>query len=703
MKEEGIRCRKLLLCMLSAFTFNCYAQAVQPDSIIFKLDTVVVQEKCPVIPYGSPTFSREQIRKEASVFADPIRVLQSSANVVAVSDMQAIPNIAGDDADCILTLFDGFPLAYPYRLLGGFSLFNPLITKRIDLFDAGYSVQFGGYAPVAINVQSDLQYHSKTSAQADLSLPISSLYIDIPISDTLQWFTRCAVRSSHIGVVSVLLNEENKRRLDSFLPTMRDVQFVSSQMPAENVWSFQEGLYSSEHGMLDANDRSFSYSWQKTFIGAALIHGKEPMSLEHRISLSHDYVSLSTVLPLASVGLKQFDIDCDFSTVRVSSNYNRQLLPVLQLTTGIDFTYGTSEIRLKTFSEWLNKKSPVQSYVKNLAGFGELQWLITDHLQTTIGLRGSYFALLQCGAFEPRVSVHFAPSSRFQIDCALGQYAQAPSDFQVLYGFLAFLAISTQTPRMMLISEKKNEVKPEVHSLASVRISNQLISSSNLSLTLQTSGYAKYTESLLMPSRYPAFFTPLDTMSFEPMQCFHGIKFGAGVSTILQFIPLHCSLAGSFFYHRNRIIDERDDREYRTAGDIPFSAKIIFQYNVQQWNLGLLYHYSIGIPTTEQIFVETTTIGGGNTIIPVAVWKELNTSRLPDFHRLDLYAEWKICNTPLKLNASVNIANLLSNKNLSGYKFIYTPNSQDNVSKEPVCNTLPFLPTVGIHCEYTFQ
>ena len=109
-------------------------------------------------PVSSRTFSSEDIKTTPGSIGDPMRTLDVSAQVVSNSDLQAIPIIGGDEADGILTLMDGFPITYPYRMLGSFSLFNPLTTKRIELLTAGYPVWSGGYAPTAIRVDSKSEY-----------------------------------------------------------------------------------------------------------------------------------------------------------------------------------------------------------------------------------------------------------------------------------------------------------------------------------------------------------------------------------------------------------------------------------------------------------------------------------------------------------------------------------------------------------------
>ena len=108
------------------------------DSVGVQFDTVEVSGQMPDKQAASRTFSSEDIRTTPGSVGDPMRTLDLSAEVVSNSDLQAIPIIGGDEADGILTLMDGFPITYPYRMLGSLSLFNPLMTNRIELLTAGY-------------------------------------------------------------------------------------------------------------------------------------------------------------------------------------------------------------------------------------------------------------------------------------------------------------------------------------------------------------------------------------------------------------------------------------------------------------------------------------------------------------------------------------------------------------------------------------
>lgn len=686
--------KQLLFFLLCTETIS-YSQNASNDSIKVQLDTLEILREQPGMSEANKVYSTLDIQTTPGSLGDPMRVLASSAEVVSSADMQAIPIIAGDEADGILTLLDGFPIAFPYRLLGGFSLFNPLTTSRLDLRSTGFPVLYGGYAPTTIDVKSNLAYDAHPSIYTDMSLPISSALIHFPLSDSLRCSASIAFRASHVRVAVALLSGSDRDRLESFLPELKDVQFFVNEMPSMNLYMFQEGLISTERGSLNSLDRTFDYSWQKGFAGAAFLTSSDMLSSEHRVSCIRDNVSLSTALSTEYIAL-----DCQFTMFRLRDQFQFAIYPGLAATIGSEVLYGNTDIQINSFSSWLNKKSPLHSKFVDASLFSEIQWSLTDHIAGTIGVRGTYFGFVELPGIEPRGVIDFNINDRSKIKFSVGQYLQAPSDFQMLHGFLTFLAMPNQTPRMMIMSGSRKSLNLQNTTLFALDASTQLIANPWIVFDVQLNGYHKQTESLILPGRYPSVFTPLDTMSFEPLQKFRAKKSGAGISSIIGFLPLDLTLTLSVFVHKSRVIDTRSEQEYRTAGDIPLTSKLFLRFEPSTWIVGVLYQYSVGMPTTEEYNLKASNLLGETIFIPV--WRKLNSARLSNYHRLDvnITKTWKGPRWTVAL--SLGVLNVLSNQNVSDYRYEFSESDADFVKKTPVTNTLPFLPQASLRCEYTW-
>jgi len=689
-----------LLCVVVSVT-RCSAQHTSQDSIRLYLDTVEISRKQEPLAPAAAMYTHDAIAVAPGTLGDPARVLISSGETITNSDIQAIPLIDGDAADEFLTLLDGYPISFPFRLLGVYSLFNTLTTKNIELSTKGYPVVYGGRAPTALQITSLQEYSSHPSLEADVSLPISSACIRIPVSDTLKCSATAAVRISHADLIAQLLPEQDRKRMESFIPDLKDAQFFLTEMPSLNMLSTQEILMSDEHGSLNSQDRAFDYSWKKYFAGASLWTSTAIHS-EHHISYSFDHVLLSTAMPIEGYGSGgyengMFQLDGDFSTVRWQSQFHNSISPTVAMTTGFELSYEPSDTRFTTLSGWLNSKSPVQSSSTDAAVFTEATWHLTETTSSTFGFRSTYFGFINLVGFEPRWNFHSVIDRHIQMDISAGEYLQAPSDFQILYGFLNFLAMPDQSPRMMLMSEQRSNLNPERHLLASTQLRTKIIDEPNFYFGFDINGYVKRTLDFILPARYPSIFTPLDTLSFEPLQCFRAEKSGAGISFLMVLPQHHLSLTTSLFSHRSRIVDTRTEHEYRDEGDIPRLVKMLLQYSTGEWNVSVLYQYSSGMPTTDQYYLKSF-----SDDLYLHLWKEINTSRVSDYRRLDFTVTrtWHI--HAWNLICSAGIINVLGARNVSSYLYELSPQLPDDVEKVPVMNTLPFLPVLDVKAEYSW-
>ncbi len=674
-------------------------QSGEKDSICVQVDTVKVFGTASARQSVERTFTAGEIRSMPGNLGDPVRALDLSAEVVSNSDLQAIPIIGGDEANAILTLIDGFPITYPYRLLGSFSLFNPLTTKQVDLMTEGYPVSYGGYAPTAIGVKSKSEFVSRPAIETDLSMFVSSALVQIPISDSLRWSAGVAARASNVRLAADLLSGPSQKRLEGFIPNLRDIQFYTGEMPSTNLYSFQECLVSQESGSLASANRTFDYSWEKEFAGVAVLTSSDRFTSEHRLSWTHDLISLSTFVPIEFIGNGRFGINSQFTTVRLQDQFQFPLFRRLDLTIGSDLLYSVSEVGFETFDSWLNEQSPLRSNFPDFSVFAELRWRVLDNGLLTLGGRATHFGFINSTGFEPRGTFVYDISERSTVKFTLGQYLQCPSDFEILHGFLMFIAVPDQTPLMMLMSEHRGDLRLETNNLASINFTTSVIQSSSTAVTAGSDLYFKQTQSLIMPARYPGVFTPLDTMSFEPLQAFEGIKWGIGISSSLILPSYDLTVTGSVFSHHSRIIDEQTGNQYLTIGDRPLVGKLVLEYSPPGWTLSLLYQYSTGSPTTDEYFLKGSNLVGEVVYLPV--WNGLNSSRVPDYHRLDFTAakSWRGVNWRVELVC--NMLNLLSNTNISNYNYAFSSINAGYVRKTPVMNSLPFVPNLEIRCEYS--
>jgi hypothetical protein len=207
--------------------------------------------------------------------------------------------------------------------------------------------------------------------------------------------------------------------------------------------------------------------------------------------------------------------------------------------------------------------------------------------------------------------------------------------------------------------------------------------------------YSKNENAVILSQRYPSVFTPLDSNSFQPSQRFKGDKWGIGVSLLLRDASNGISASAS--YARQSSVA----RSVTSSVDIPAGSdrhnlfKAIVKFEKSDWTISATYQFYSGSPTTDRYFLKSTGILGNSFFVPV--WKNLNSSRLPSYTRLDLFIGKTFDIKSWVVTPYVDIINVLNAKNISSYD--YTLNDSrppDYVNENPVYNSLPFLPMVGL-------
>ncbi len=672
-----------------------FVSLAQPaDSLHFRLDTVFVNE-VRVSELNSPLFgSHASIQSTPGTLQDPARYVILTPQAVVVSDIQAIPSLAGDEPDRILVTLNGFPLVMPYRLLGTFSLFNSLFTKGIHVSHSGYSAQYGSRFASVVAVETEKNYSDESVAQGEFTLPVSSIALGVPLNDSTKTYLRLALRASHIQAVSPFVSEATRERLESFIPVLRDGQFLLTMSPLPNMQMNQLGIYSNERGSLLNLNRTFDYTWQKVFLGNELLFQLGPYTLQNRLSWAHDDVLLATVFPLEIVGDKRFATDGTFNVLWWDISLHNDKVFGFEKTLGVNATWNSSRLQFASFSDWLNKRSPTRSSFTDLALYASSTFSIAEGARLNVGLRFSHYGFVQTFDFEPRFNFETTLWKNARLTLSLGRYLQPPSDFQLLHGFLSFLAMPGQPPRLLLASEQRSALVPEQSDVGALTLRQSFHLGAGTNMSVAVDCYYKNEQNLILSARYPSVFTPLDSNSYEPRQKFSGHKYGVGVSFNIEMPRNHVSFSGSLFSHRSSLFDIGGKRWYPAANDLPFALKLIGKAEFDGWKVSLALQMYSGAPTTEQYYEVGRNLFGGYFYFPL--WKDLNSARLPAYSRVDLSASKSFELNGWQFIPFAEIINLLNSKNVSQFTYEFSEFSDERVAASPVYNSFPLLPMIGL-------
>ena len=693
-RTAAAACIALLLLRGSAFSEPGNSIGAGSDSTSYQLDTIVVSGTLGGLLDHHTAFSAPALAPVPGLTLDPLRSLAASPATVAVSDLQALPVIGGDDAERILVLLDGFQVTLPYRMLGMFSPFNTLLTREVRATATGYSAAYGGFFPGAVMVQTDVAPLSQPMVMGEFGLPLSSIALRVPLSAIPVSSLGIAGRMSHTQVLTPLLGESSRERLNSFVPVLRDAQLVFSALPSEQWHVEQIVLYSNERGSLANSDRQFGYRWEKLMLGTRILHSIGSVVLDISGSWASDLVDLSTSEPDAAMG---FHTDGDFDVGRAGVRTSYGFSSMVEVTAGAEWSLQASRLNILSPVATFRKGLPLQSGFSNLVGFVESKIMPVESVELTAGIRTTWYGFLGTGGLEPRMQLQCRVSSTSVITLSAGRYLQPPSDFQVMNGLVSLLAMVNQPPRLLVFSDKAGPFAPEASTLWSLGLDQRYSLAGGCDGTVSLQGYFKDECNLILSNRYPSVFTPLDSNSFDPSQRFSGKKFGASVAVSLAAFGGKLVSTVSASYQRSLILDRESGLEYRSSADIPLAFKATVSYKAGSWKLSLFGQVLAGMPTTDQYYLRGTNIFDGSFYFPI--WNDLNSGQLPGYQRLDISISKVIDVSAWRIEPFVEVLNVFGRKNVSHYAYSFSDGAPNNVLRTPRCNTLPLLTNVGVRIQ----
>lgn len=673
------------------------SQTSAQDSIRAMRDTIVVVGTRSTILSPANVMSGKDLFSSPGGFHDPLRAVNLLPFTSITSDIQAQPTIGGDDPDRVLTLLDGFEILAPYRFLGAFSVFNPLMVRSINATATGYSARYGGFFPSAVEVQSENGYVKDTFVNAELTLPMSQVVVGLPLNESAGLSARVGLRTSHLFVMRPVLSALAKERsLDAFLPNLRDVQWGLTFSPSTTVTMRQIGIIADENGSLQSFERTFSYSWKRLFQGLTIDwRPRQNWNVMTRISLHNNDADLLSVFPLESLGDQTFTMSSSFRQVKISSEADVHVYETATGTFGAEITRKRTEQSFIASSEYLRVPPRATTSFNEAALFLQADAIIWNRFEMTFGERMWYSGFIGAGGNESRLNVGLRLFESTRVEAGFGQYNQPPSDVQVLYGYLSMLAQPNQPPRLLLVSQSKLALSPEKSRVLFARVHHTFLASPSLTGMVSMEIYRKHERAVILSQRYPSLFTPLDSNSFRPSQRFEGDKWGIGVSLLLTDTSSGVSASVSYARQNSVVSDAILTNDIPAGSDRHNLLKAMIKCEEVDWTLSATYQYYSGSPTTDRYFLQSTGIFGNSFFVPV--WKNLNTSRLPSYNRLDIYISKTFDIESWVVTPYVDIINVLNSKNISHYDYTLNESKPpEYVNENPEYNSLPFFPMVGV-------
>lgn len=595
---------------------------------------------------------------------DVMRSFQLMPGVSASNESSSGLYVRGGTPDQNLVLYDGFTVYQVDHLYGFFSAFNSNALKDVQLYKGGFESKFGGRLSSVTEITGKDGNQNKINVGGDVSLLSVNAFAEIPIGK--KFSSVIAFRRSFTGpVYNAIFSKFNKSSTTSaapeggpggrrsqntkvasffydlngkftYRPTERDVVSLSvfnGTDKLNNSSAFQAPSFGAsgngfsqlstdltKYGNIGSSLK-WSRKWTDKFYGNTLIsysnyYSDRDRSQERTLTNAAGEASTVKTGIFENNNLKDYSIKSDYQWD--VSNFSQ--LQFGGFATYYDINYTYAENDSSTVLDRINKATLAGAYLQSKTK------LFKGRVQLLPGIRASYFETTKQTYYEPRASVSVSVTDRLTLKGATGkfyQFANRVTREDILSGSKDFWLLS---------DGKSVPVSSAIHYIAgfSYESDNYLFSAE---------GYYKKLNNL---TEYSLRFNPRPTGVSYSENFYKGNGYSRGIEFLVQ--KKSGKLNGWVSYTLGEARNQFDiyaDHYYAANQDVTHEFKIVALYKYKRWDFSATWVYATGRPYTAPSGAYSTTLLDGTTQDFFTV-TEKNGLRLPDYHRCDIAANYKL-------------------------------------------------------------
>lgn len=635
--------------------------------------------------------------------ADLAQYLQVVPGVVFTGDQGGQLYVRGGTPVQNLVLLDGMIVYNPFHSIGLFSVFDADIISNADVYTGGFGAEYGGRISSVMDVTTRYGNPYRFGGKVDISTFGAKFLIEGPLLKP---------KDNESGSITYILSakksyiDKTSESIYNYVNDGNGLPFTFADFYGKLSFNGNNGNRADVFGFNFNDQVSYqtinNYEWHSYGGGMkfTVVPGQSPMLLSGHMSYSDYKIQLH-----------------DGSNRPKSSE-------VGGFNMGLDFTYFLGKNRLiygvemkgfKTnyeFSNSLNRTIYQKESTTELAGyvttrllFGEKSFKKSNQdisrLIVVPGLRVHYYASLGDLSIEPRLAMKYNINPNLRLKAAGGLYSQniisTASDRDVVNLFYGYLSGPDNLQKEFDGEELTHKLQKSTHLIVGFEydISNYL--------TMNFEAYYKWFNQLTNMNKNkifddtPEYYDKPDALK-KDFIIETGDAEGFDLSLKYQKKQIYVWAVYSLaFNHRyDGLIN------YTPHFDRRHNANILVSYvfgKGRLWDVNFRWNYGSGFPFTptagnyeilnfqDGIGSDYTTSNGDVGI----VYGEINSKRLPDYHRLDFGLKRKF---HLSENSLLEISFSITNAyNRSNIFYI------DRVTNQRI-DQLPFMPSLGIN--FTF-
>lgn len=552
--------------------------------------------------------------------ADIAQYLQIIPGVVSTGDQGGQIYIRGGSPVQNRILLDGVTIFNPFHSIGLFSVFETEAIRTVDVLTGGFPAEYGGRISAIVDIKTREGNKTRPSGIISASPFIAKALLEGPISK----FTE-----EKQGSISYLLTGKT-----SFIDKTSKSLYEYALDPASESLPFK---FTDVYGKLSSVSKNGSFfnlfgfsfndkvnytgladlDWKNSGMGAnfKLIPSNSSLIVGGNVAYSKYLITLNEVNeePRTSE-LSGLQANINFTYFGRNSEFKY----------GVEFNANTTDFKFTNFRQI---SIDIKENDTELAGYFKFRKVLGDWVVDP-SLRLQYYASLKKTAVEPRLGVKYNVSNDFRIKFAGGVYTQSlmssVSERDIVNLFVGFIT----SPELIKANHAVFGFEYDLNDRIDINIE----------------GYYKDFNSLQTLNRNKRSITESDFT--EETGDAYGIDFLLKSSWVDWSLWLGYSLG---FVNRNDGL-----QEFPALFDRRHNINLVLDYKFGRddaWQAGLRWNVGSGFAFTKiQGFFEDnkipkgleTVFGVENAPIGVIYSEQINSGRLPYYHRLDLSLSRKV-------------------------------------------------------------
>jgi ferric enterobactin receptor len=637
------------------------SRSLDEVTITARKDDVVLMQKAEVSTIRLTPLKMAQLPSLGE--KDVMRSLQLMPGISASNESSSGLYVRGGTPDQNLILYDGFTVYHVDHLYGFYSAFNSNAIKDIQLYKGGFESRFGGRISSVTELTSKEGNQKKINFGFDISLLSINVFTEIPIGSKFSSFI--AFRRSYQGSVYDMIFKKFSKTTSLETPDLgagmgrrfyREAEVISFFYDLNGKFTFRpsgkdiislslyngtDKLDNSTSGMgMGLANASFtnasvdlttygnigsslkwSRKWNSKLYGNTIIsysnyYNNRDRSSENSFINPDDEERTNMSGIFENNDLKDYTLKSDY---QIETGSRSQLqFGVFATYYDIKYSYAQSDTVkiLDRDAASLLGGLYLQSKIK----------LFNDRLHLLPGLRATWFEPTEKFYYEPRFSATYNISDQITIRGSTGkfyQFANRVTREDIMSGSKEFWILSDGS---------SVPISSSVHFIGG-------ISYESSGYTFSAEGYYKKISNLTEYSL---------RINASPMEMDYDENFfnGNGYSTGIEFLAQ--KNAGDFngwlsytIGEAKNHFNEYGDGYFPANQDVTHEFKIVGLYKYKRWDFSANWIYATGRPYTAPCGAYTITLLDGTTQDFFTVTAK-NSIRLPDYHRFDISAMYKI-------------------------------------------------------------